>query len=267
MDSLKNKVAVVFAASGEISGAVARSFAKHGAKVYLSARNLEAVENLAQVINSNGGHSEAALVDALNETEVDQYLQKIVDNNGRLDAVFNGIGLSICAAAAGIPTIDVPFEQFLQPMQTITGSQFLTSRLAAKYMIQSGSEGTILTLSAALSRTKLPCMSGITAACAAIEGITRVMAAEFGKQGVKVICLNSAALIETKKMKEVKGNFAKKMGIPQDQMEAFYTRNDLLKSGPTLQQVGEVAAFLVSDNGVTFNSHVVDVDCGKQDVI
>jgi 3-oxoacyl-[acyl-carrier protein] reductase len=267
METLKNKVAVVFAASGEISGAVARSFAKHGAKVYVSGRNLNAVEALANEIKSNGGQAEAATVDALNETEIDRYLQKITEDNGKLDAVFNGIGLSICDAGSGIPSTEVPFGQFLQPMQTICGSQFLTSRLAAKYMIQSKTEGTILMLTASLSRTKLPFMAGITAACAAIEGLTRVMAAEFGKQGIKVICLNSAAIVETKKMKTIKGNFAKLMGIPEDQLGSFYTKNDLLQAGPTLMQVGEVAAFFVSDNGATFNSHVVDIDCGKQDVI
>ena len=44
MESLKDKVAVVFAASGEVAGTVARSFAQHGAKVYVTARNLDAVK-------------------------------------------------------------------------------------------------------------------------------------------------------------------------------------------------------------------------------
>jgi 3-oxoacyl-[acyl-carrier protein] reductase len=34
-----------------------------------------------------------------------------------------------------------------------------------------------------------------------------------------------------------------------------------------LKQVGELAAYLASDNGITFNSHVVDVDCGKLNVL
>lgn len=55
MQNLKDKVAVVFAASGEIAGAVARSFSEHGAKVYVTARNLDAVKALAREINANGG--------------------------------------------------------------------------------------------------------------------------------------------------------------------------------------------------------------------
>ncbi|MDF2433481.1 MAG: hypothetical protein JWP44_3112, partial [Mucilaginibacter sp.] len=85
MENLKDKVAVVFAASGEIAGAVARSFAQHGAKVYVTAINLNAVEALAKEIEANGGRAEAGKVDALNETEIDSYLQKIVSENGKLD--------------------------------------------------------------------------------------------------------------------------------------------------------------------------------------
>ena len=95
MQHLKDKTAVVFAASGEIAGAVAHSFARHGAKVYVTARNLSAVKALAEEIKAAGGHAEAAKVDALNETEIDHFLQKVVAENGKLDAVFNGIAFKL----------------------------------------------------------------------------------------------------------------------------------------------------------------------------
>ncbi|MES1160157.1 MAG: SDR family NAD(P)-dependent oxidoreductase, partial [Bacteroidota bacterium] len=92
METLKNKVVVVFAASGEIAGAVARSFAQHGAKVYVTGRNLTAVKALADRIKADGGLAEAGKVDALNETEIEPYLQKVVADNRKLDVIFNGIG-------------------------------------------------------------------------------------------------------------------------------------------------------------------------------
>jgi NADP-dependent 3-hydroxy acid dehydrogenase YdfG len=78
MENLKDKVAVVFAASGEIAGAVAHSFSQHGTKVYVTARNLDAVKALAQEIKASGGSVEAAKVDALNEAEIDNFLKKVV---------------------------------------------------------------------------------------------------------------------------------------------------------------------------------------------
>jgi len=267
MENLKNKVAVVFAASGEIAGAVARSFAQHGAKVYVTALNLTAVETLAEEINAGGGQAEAGKVDALDETAIDAYLQKVVAENGKLDMVFNGIGSYYKNAGSGTPSTMATFEQFLNPLQRICGSQFLTSRVAARYMIKSGSEGTLLLFTASMSRTKTPNMAGFASACAAIEGLTRVMAAEFGQYGIKAICICSGALMETGKIQGMISDFSELAGISREEMTKNYTRFDILKSGPTLKQVGETAAFLVSENGVVFNSHIVDVDCGKVNLL
>ena len=267
MENLKDKVAVIFAASGEIAGAVARSFAQHGAKVYVTARNLDAVNALAQEINANGGCAEAGKVDALNETEIDSYLKNVVADNGKLDMVFNGIGSYYKDAGSGTPTTIATLEQFLNPLQRICGSQFLTSRVAARHMIKSGSEGTILLFNASMARTKTPNMAGFASACAAIEGLTRVMAAEFGLHGIKSICICSGALMETGKIQGMIHDFAELLGISREEMAKNYKRFDILKSGPTLKQVGETAAFLVSENGVVFNSHIVDVDCGKVNLL
>ncbi len=267
MQNLKDKVAVVFAASGEIAGAVARSFSQYGAKVYVTARNLDVVKRLAQDIRSSGGNANAAKVDALNESEIDEFLQKIVTDNGKLDIVFNGIGVDYNDMGGRPPTTVATFEQFMAPMEKICGSQFLTSRVAAKYMIQSQSEGTVLLLTAALSRSKLPNLAGMTAASAAIEGLMRVMAAEWGGNGIKVICICPGALMETKRISGWIEAAAQQYGMPIEQLVAQYKAFDILKTGPTLKQLGETAVFLASETGVAFNSHVVDVDCGKLNIL
>ncbi len=267
MEMLKNKVAVVFAASGEIAGAVARSFAAHGAKVYVTARNLSAVKALAGEINEAGGQAEPGKVDALNETEIETYLHKVVTGNGKLDIVFNGIGSYYKDAGSGTPSTIATFEQFLNPLQRICGSQFLTARVAAKNMIQSGSQGTILLFNASMAKTKTPNMAGFASACAAIEGLTRVMAAEFGKHGIKVMCLCSGAIYESHKISEMMGDFSQQLGISWEDMNAQYRKNDILSSEMTLKKLAETATFLASENGVVFNSHIVDVDCGKFNVL
>jgi NAD(P)-dependent dehydrogenase (short-subunit alcohol dehydrogenase family) len=267
MENLKDKVAVVFAASGEIAGAVARSFSQHSATVYVTARNLDAVKTLAREIKANGGHAEAAKVDALDEAEIDNFLKKVVSDNGKLDIVFNGIGVNYSEMGGRPPTTLATFEQFMAPMEKIVGSQFLTSRVAAKYMIQTRSEGTILLLTAALSRSKLSNLAGITAASAAVEGLTRVMAAEWGEEGIKVMCICAGALMETKRISGWIDAAAKQYGIPAEQLIAQYKAFDILKTGPTLKQIGETAVFLASATGIAFNSHIIDVDCGKLNIL
>jgi len=267
MQILKDKVAVVFAASGDIAGAVARSFAAHGAKVYCTARNLGAVKALAQEIKASGGSAEAGKVDAMNEGEIDNFIKAVVADNGRLDIVFNGIGVSYDEMGGRPPATIATIGQFMAPMEKIVGSQFITSRTAAKYIIESKSEGTILLLTAALSRSKLPNVAGITAASAAVEGLTRAMATEWGGDNIKVICICCGALIETKRISGWIDASAKHLGIAPEQLVAQYKAFDILKTSPTLKQVGETAAFLASDAGVAFNSHIVDVDCGKLNIL
>lgn len=267
MLNLKNKVVVVFAASGDIAGAVARSFSQHGSKVYVTARNQDAVEALAQELNANGGRVEAAKVDALAENEIENFLKKVIADNGKLDVVFNGIGIGYSEMGGRPLTTEVTFGQFMAPMETLCGSQFLTSRVAAKYMKQTQSEGTILLLTAALSRSKLPNVAGITAASAAIEGLTRVMATEWGGDNIKVICICPGALMETKRISGWINAAAQQYGIPSEQLVMQYKSFDILKTSPTLKLVGETATFLASETGEVFNSHIVDVDCGKLNIL
>jgi NADP-dependent 3-hydroxy acid dehydrogenase YdfG len=67
---LKDKNALIYGAGGAIGGAVARAFAKEGAKLFLSGRTIGAVRAVAEDIISAGGYAEAASVDALDERAV-----------------------------------------------------------------------------------------------------------------------------------------------------------------------------------------------------
>ena len=67
---LKDKIAVIHGAGGDVGGAVARAFAREGAKLFLSGRNLRKVEAVAADVIGRGGVAEAAQVDALDEEAV-----------------------------------------------------------------------------------------------------------------------------------------------------------------------------------------------------
>src|SRR5216683_363569 len=128
---LNNKVAVIYGAGGGIGGAVARAFARAGAKVFLTGRNLAPVEVVAEEIVSAGGSAVAAEVDALDEQAVDEHLQTVIDEAGRVDISFNAVGIPD-ARILGVPLVDLDIEQFCLPITTCTTSYFLTARLAAR---------------------------------------------------------------------------------------------------------------------------------------
>jgi len=71
---LNNKVAVIYGAGGAISSAVAKAFARKGARLFLTGRTRGRVEGVAKDITVAGGRAEAAEVDALQEQAVDKHL-------------------------------------------------------------------------------------------------------------------------------------------------------------------------------------------------
>jgi NAD(P)-dependent dehydrogenase (short-subunit alcohol dehydrogenase family) len=264
---LKDKIALVFAASGAIAGAVAKSFATNGAKVYVTGRDIDAVKTLADDIKRNGGWAEAHKADALNESDIDAVFTKVIADNGKIDIVFNGIGIRPSQNQYGTSANILTYENFLKPITTIIGSQFLTSRAAAKFMAATKSTGTILTLTSSLSRSKIPFMAGVTAASTGVEGLTRSLAAEFGMMGIKVICINPTGLVETRTIQETSVANAATIGIPVEAFSSELGKGYLLNKIPSLTDVGNVAAFLASDAGAALNSHIVDVDFGYRGVI
>jgi 3-oxoacyl-[acyl-carrier protein] reductase len=86
---LENKVAVIYGAGGPIGGAVARAFAREGASVFLAGRTKAKLEVAADEIRSNGGMAHTAVVDALDERSVDEYVDVVVEQVGYIDISFN----------------------------------------------------------------------------------------------------------------------------------------------------------------------------------
>ena len=197
---LTDKVAVIYGAAGEVGGAVARAFAREGAKVFLTGRNGTPVKVVATEIVSQGGCAEAAQVDALYEPGVEAHLQSVVDSAGRVDISFNAVGIPN-VQILGVPLIELDLEHFSQPIASYTQSYFLTARLAARRMIPRKS-GVIMTLTALHSRTGLPLVGGYGPAMAAKEALTRDLSAELAPHGIRVVGLRPQGMPETRTIRD-----------------------------------------------------------------
>jgi NADP-dependent 3-hydroxy acid dehydrogenase YdfG len=73
---LKKKNAVIYGAGGAVGGAVARTFAREGANVFLAGRTLESIDTVAKEIAADGDVVETAQVDALDENAVEQHIDR-----------------------------------------------------------------------------------------------------------------------------------------------------------------------------------------------
>jgi NAD(P)-dependent dehydrogenase (short-subunit alcohol dehydrogenase family) len=86
---LENKNAVIYGGGGAIGGAVARAFAREGARVFLAGRTLATLDAVAEEIRSTGGVAETAQVDALDEQAVDEHADAVAEQAGGIDISFN----------------------------------------------------------------------------------------------------------------------------------------------------------------------------------
>lgn len=258
---LRTKTAVVFAATGAIGGAVARQFASEGAHVIASGRRADALEELARDVSRAGGSVDVELVDACDERAVDEHLARVTRHAGAPDVVFNAIGIRVAEGHYGSFCADLPYDAFLLPIVRHAGSQFLTARAAARSMC-AARKGLILLLSASIAEEARPFMTGISTACAAVEGLTRSLAADVAPFGVRVLCLRPGAIFETRTIRETMAANSAASGIPLDKFGALIRDSALLRRTPTLEEVARVAAILASDDAGCMTGQVVNASCG-----
>jgi 3-oxoacyl-[acyl-carrier protein] reductase len=247
---LENRNAVIHGAGGAIGGAVARAFAREGARVFLCGRNLGSVQAVAKEIVAAGGSAEATQVDALEEQAVERHAAGVAESAGGIDACFNAIGFPV---VQGTSLTDLALADFTFPITTWTSTQFLTARAAARHMA-ARRKGVILTLSASPARLAVAMTGGFGVACAAIEGLSRTLAAELAPHGIRVACLRAHRIGDS--------GFGADFPMKADEFRRFLEDMTLLKRLPTLAEVASTAVFLASDHAAAMTGAVANLTCG-----
>ncbi|MFT2817500.1 SDR family NAD(P)-dependent oxidoreductase [Leifsonia sp. A12D58] len=246
---LENKVAIVHGAGGAVGSAVASAFAEAGARVFLAGRTLDSVQDTADAIGT--ADSVVSEVDALDEQAVERHAAMVAESAGRIDVVFNAISVD---PVQGTALIDLRLSDFLAPITSWVSSQFLTSRAAARYMLDQRS-GVVLTLSASPARLAIGMTGGFGVASAAVEGLTRTLAAELGPRGVRVTCLRPHRIDETLSVADFPDE-------DPDEFRKFLKGMTLTGTLPTLADVANTAVFLASDHAAAMTGTVVNLTLG-----
>jgi 3-oxoacyl-[acyl-carrier protein] reductase len=258
---LENKNAVVYGGGGRVGGAVARAFAREGAKVFLAGRTLATMDEVAREITAAGGEAETAQLDALDEKAVDEHADAVAGRAGGIDVSFNAIGHG---DVHGPPLIDMPFEDFVRPIMTAMRAQFLTSRAAARHMVERGS-GVILAITAATARMAIPNVGGTGVTFDAIESLSRQWASELGPRGVRVVWLRATGLPEAIARIDRFPDYGTRggEGMTRAELIAWLQGKTMLNRLTSLAEVGNVAAFLASDRASAMTASGVNITCGS----
>lgn len=257
---LEGKTAVIYGAGGAIGAAVARAFAREGARVFLTGREVAKVDAVAAEIVAGGGIAASAAVDALDETAVEEHLSSVVETVGGVDISFNAIGPGPNPDRMALT--ELTSDAFARPIAFYTRSNFITATAAARHMSGQGS-GVIVTLTAVPGRMPARLIGGAAPAWAAVEAFSRCLALELGPAGIRVVCLRSHAIPETPLIKANNATASLATGVTPAEFQRILEQSTLLKRLPTLDEVAATAAFVASDRARAMTAAVVNLSAGS----
>lgn len=181
---LSGKVAIVTGAGSQSEGvgngrAISILFAREGARVLLVDRRSEAAELTARMVADEGGQAEPLQADVTSEPACRMMVERAIQRWGRLDILVNNVGIGI---RSRIPEIELP-EWELQMRVNVT-SMVLASKCAIPAMSTTAG-GAILNISSIASLHGRG-LAPYAASKGAVEALTRAMAADHGRHGIRV---------------------------------------------------------------------------------
>jgi 7-alpha-hydroxysteroid dehydrogenase len=175
---LRDRTAIVYGGSGAVGGAVAKAFAREGARVFLAARSDEGLDAVAAAIRAKGGRAEVSPVDATHKDAVEAHLAGVIERAGPVKLMFNAIDWG---DTQGQLLTEMDFERLLRPVRTALTTWFVTGTAVARHMAANGG-GAIVGITANAGREAFSHVGGFGIACAAVGALTWIAGCTRGAQ-------------------------------------------------------------------------------------
>ena len=257
---LEDKTAIVYGASGAVGGAVARAFAREGARVFLAARGAAGLEAVASDIRADGGRAEVASVDATDKDAVEAHLAGVIDRAGPVKLMFNGSGW---VDTQGQLLTEMEFPRFIGTIDVALRNWFVTGTAMARHMAANGG-GAIVGITANAGREAYSHVGGFGIACAAVEHFLRQLAVENGPAGVRVTWVRSPGSPDAPGVRNAWQLRADEWGMSFDEVATLFGKDTPLRKVTALAQVADAAVLLASDLAAGMTATMANATGGAQ---
>ena len=259
---LREKNAVIYGGGGAIGGAVARVFAREGARVFIAGRTQARLDAVAHEIAAAGGAAETAQVDAFDQQAVEKHAAAVAAKAGGIDIALNAVSVM---HDQGTLLADLSLEEFMRPIEGFLRTLFITSKAVAQHM-GGKRPGVILTLSEPGSKLAVGGILGHSVSSAGKEVFSRVLAAELAPSNIRVVCIRPHAITDA----PASGSYTKDLfkraaaaaGLSVQEWIASLAQGSMSQRLPTLADVAETAAFLASDRAGAMTGTVANLTGG-----
>jgi NAD(P)-dependent dehydrogenase (short-subunit alcohol dehydrogenase family) len=242
---LAGKVAFVTGGGSGIGAGIAVRLAEQGARVALLGRTLEKLESTARKIREAGAEAECFAADVRSYADVERAVNETAEKWGRIDVVVNSAAGNFLAAAAALSA-----NGFRAVIDIDLCGTFNTTRAAFQHLVKTKGSVVSITATQATVPTPLQCHAG--AAKAGIEKLTRDLALEWGRFGVRVNAVAPGPIEGTEGMSRL---------APGEWQDELIGRVPLGRYG-TIDEICEAVIYLVSPAGRFVTGATLLVDGG-----
>lgn len=181
---LSEKVAIVTGAGRGIGRAIALLYAQEGAKVVVTARSTNEIEDAVNEINSTGGEAIAVPVDISDESSVDNLVGATMIRFGRVDILVNNAATNLVST----DVVDITPDEWRYVIDVNLNGSYLCTRAVLPHMIGQKS-GAIINISSIGGRKGQRGRGPYRAAKAGLINLTETLAAENYEHGINVNCI------------------------------------------------------------------------------
>ena len=249
---LAGRTAIVTGGGTHLGTAFTETLCELGAKVYIASRRYELCEQVAYRLRDQGMDVTAMGCDVTDESQVDALVDRVMNENDRLD-------IAICNAGGSFTTSYPPngdIDEFRRTLDVNLTGTYITAQSAGRVMIPA-MRGSIITLGSIAATLAMDSRiynpefkrSGppYIAAKGGVLSLTLAMAAEFGEHGITVNCISPGQIPRT--------------DTNADKVETFRKMIPLQRTGLS-QDLKGTAALLASDAGAWITGQEFRVDGG-----
>ena len=252
MNRLQNKTAVITGAGSGIGHTAAEIFAAEGAQVLALEINEAAAEETVLAIQESGGRAEAFPVDISDESAVRCVFERIGEQYGGIDILYNNASVFWGKKDAALDVLDMSvFDRVLRI--NLFGLVYC-SKYVIPWMKRRGG-GSIINTGSSAGVIGIPECDAYTAAKGGTISLTRSMAVEFGPFNIRTNCICPAAIATPMVVESDLSN-------PDFDEEAFLRHGTPLRRWGSPEEIAKTALFLASEDAAYINGAVLVADGG-----